>query len=200
MRRLSKTDTRTTGGIHRGHMHDLTRALGQQMFFWGRDVLTNGNLLLDFGFQKLPSPGLQGTSCYRFPWKNGVIELHGACAGWYPAAPDCEPGFLFIRSRATCFTHRLQAPVVPGDYPQSSLKSSPLTDLIEASRTFTAWLCDYEDWIRSEAGPMHRQACHQMFQKLPASRPWLPPALAHQWLRQFANASPGLVRARRRPV
>ncbi|HYF36735.1 MAG TPA: hypothetical protein VD994_15680 [Prosthecobacter sp.] len=44
---------------------DFTKALRQQMFFWGRDVMAQGKLLLQYGFQKFASPGLQGTSCYR---------------------------------------------------------------------------------------------------------------------------------------
>ena len=63
---------------------DLKAALLQQMFFWGRDVMAGGNLLTAHGFMKLPSLGLKGTSCYRLDYHDGVIELHGACAGWYP--------------------------------------------------------------------------------------------------------------------
>lgn len=194
----SKTELRSTSGIHRGHLQDLTRALGQQMFFWGRDVLTEGNLLLSFGLKKHPSPGLKGTSCYRCPWQDGVIELHGACAGWYPHQPNEQPGFLFIRQSRACFTHRFSGPVIPGDYPDQGLKSGPLGDLVVASRTFTAWLCEYETWVRSKAGRKHREDCYRMFRRLPASIPWLPPTNDLPWLTSYAGAAPGLARARRR--
>lgn len=65
------------------------------MYFWGRDVLHEGHLLLRYGFEKRPSTGLQGTSCYSKAWQKGMIELHGACAGWYPDSTGQE-GFLFI--------------------------------------------------------------------------------------------------------
>jgi hypothetical protein len=101
--------------ITRGHLNDLTTGLGQQMFFWGRDVLTRGNLLLKHGFEKRRSKGLQGTSCYSKPWEDGVIELHGACAGWYPYESG-QCGFLFIRNAKRCYIHHRSKPVIPGEY------------------------------------------------------------------------------------
>ena len=68
---------------------------GSPVFFWGRDVVhPDGNLLVRQGFSKSPSAGLQGTSCYGLDWQGGRIELHGACAGWYPR--DGGEGFNFF--------------------------------------------------------------------------------------------------------
>lgn len=181
--------------LWRGHLNDFTQALGQQMFFWGRDVLYGSNLLLKYGFEKLPSAGLQGTSCYRKPWLKGFIELHGACAGFYDSSLSC-PGFLFIRSDKRCYTHHLQSPVVPGRYDYECLKSGDVKELLEAGRKFAAWLVDYEQWVIHFCCDQHRQECFRMFNRLPTSRPWLSPDLALQWLCLFAEGSPTLERAR----
>ena len=72
--------TRQRGASQRGLLNDFTRALGQQMFYWGRDVLTGRNLLLEAGFEKRVSMGLQGTSCYRLPWGGSgvLVPPHGS--------------------------------------------------------------------------------------------------------------------------
>jgi hypothetical protein len=173
----------------RGHLNDLTAALGQQMFFWGRDVLAReGNLLVKFGFSRTESPGLKGTSCYRKAWRGGFIELHGACAGWYPTDPSSAPGFLFIRTDRRCYAHHESAAVIPGHYDHDKLSSGNLQTLSQSGRIFAAWLADYERWIERHIGPEHRSDCYSMFSKLPASKPWLPPNLAIKWLRLFSES------------
>lgn len=189
--RIPETGSRQGRGI----LNDFTHALGQQMFFWGRDVLYERNLLLDYGFEKHRSAGLQGTSCYRAPWKEGFVELHGACAGWYGATPF-SPGFLFIRSDKRCYAHRLSSPVVPGRYDHASLSSGNVKEVLEAGRTFAGWLVHYEEWILSFCCEKHRQECFRMFSRLPTSRPWLPPEKALPWLSLFAQNSPHIRRAR----
>ena len=181
--------------ITRGHLNDLTTGLGQQMFFWGRDVLTEGNLLLKHGFEKHRSEGLQGTSCYCKPWQDGMIELHGACAGWYP----CEGGkcgFLFIRNAKRCYVHHRTTPVVPGEYDFKEFDSRNLPELTRSSRIFTAWLAEYESWIAKQMGRAYREECHAMFCKLPTSKPWLPPESARRWITTFAAGSATLPRSR----
>lgn len=182
--------------IARGHLNDLTTGLGQQMFFWGRDVLTEGNLLLHYGFEKRASSGLQGTSCYCKSWQQGVIELHGACAGWYPCQPAGQ-GFLFIRKDRRCYTHRETQPAIPGRYDYARLASGDLAGLSASSRVFTAWLEHYETWIHGQMGGSYRQGCFDMYDRLPGIRPWLSPAQALQWFSLFSKADPDLPRARR---
>lgn len=179
----------------RGFVNDFTNALGQQMFFWGRDVLHEGNLLLAYGFEKRRSPGLQGTSCYRVPWREGFVELHGACAGWY-GEKSVSPGFLFVRSDKRCYAHRLSSAVIPGRHDHASLSSGNAKEVLEAGRTFASWLVHYEEWILSFCCEKHRQECFRMFSRLPTSRPWLPPEKALPWLSQLARGSSQLQRAR----
>ncbi len=179
----------------RGHLNDLTVGLGQQMFFWGRDVLKGDNLLLRYGFEKRPSAGLQGTSCYCKPWRHGIIELHGACAGWYPSQLG-DHGFLFIRSDKRCYTHQETQPAIPGRYDYTKLTSGNLTRLTESSRVFIEWLVHYEAWVQNQLGFDYRQGCFEMFAHLPTSRPWLPPTTALNWLRLFSQPDSPLPRAR----
>lgn len=170
----------------RAVLRDFSAALGQQMFFWGRDVLTAGNLLLDYGFQKLPSPGLKGTSCYRQRWQCGCIELHGSCAGWYPDAPQQTAGFLYVRTLGRCSAHRLSKPIIPGEYESVPVIQDTRTT-IAAAQHFAQWLHHYERWVLSEQGPMYRIACQEMLSRLPRGKPWMTPASAVAWLAQFAE-------------
>ncbi len=181
--------------ITRGHLNDLSTGLGQQMFFWGRDVLTDGNLLVRNGFEKRRSEGLQATSCYCKAWQDGIIELHGACAGWYPQVSSQRPGFLFVRTRGRISTHRLHEPVVPGRY-QSDALQNHTADAMAAARLFAEWLADYEAWVRRQMGPGYRVECRQRLASLPKGQTWLPAPEAERWLRLFAAQGPGAPRAR----
>jgi|UniRef100_UPI003783412A hypothetical protein len=174
---------------------DFAAALRQQMFFWGRDVMSGGNLLLRHGFEKLPSPGLKGTSCYRLTHEDGVIELHGACAGWYPQVGSQRPGFLFVRTKGRCTTHRLHEPVVPGRYQIEALQNET-SDAMAAARLFAGWLAEYEAWVRQQMGPGYRAECRKMLASLPKGQNWLPAPQAERWLRLFAAQGPGAPRAR----
>jgi hypothetical protein len=166
-------------------LRDFTDALSQQMYFWGRDVIhPSGNLLVAHGFDRRKSGGLDGTSCYRLPLEEGYIELHGACAGWYPGVAD-EPGFLYIRTRRRCYLYDGPEPPAPGFYSNELLRTTPGPDLVGRSRRFLAWWLDYERWIAVVTGPGYRGACHRTFAKLPNSPPWLPPAAGLDWLRRY---------------
>ena len=165
---------------------DFAQALRQQMFFWGRDVVCGGNLLLRHGFEKRPSPGLKGTSCYRLAYGGGVIELHGACAGWYPAVGSAAPGVLFVRTTGRCTAHRMHEPVVPGQRVEKGPEHT--TQAARAGpQMFAAWLAGYERWVRQEMGAAYRQRCQAMLTALPKGKPWLPPEQAEAWLQRFAT-------------
>jgi hypothetical protein len=179
-------------------MRDFTDALAQQMYFWGRDVIhPSGNLLVAHGFERRKSEGLEGTSCYRKDLAEGYIELHGACAGWYPDEPG-EPGFLYIRTRRRCYLYEGEEPPAPGFYSDDLLRSTPGPDLVERSQRFLAWWLGYEAWIATVTGPAYRGACHRAFKKLPKSTPWLPPAEGMRWLKQYAEDPTRAGRARRK--
>jgi hypothetical protein len=166
-------------------LRDFSSALRQQMFFWGRDVLTGGNLLLHHGFAKRESPGLKGTSCYFKKHEDGLIELHGACAGWYPDLGSVRPGLLYVRARGRCTTHRLHEPVAPGHY-EPAAQENRTVEILEAAKLFAAWLADYEAWVMKQQGASYREGCRRMLMRLPKGQPWLPAPEAERWLRKFS--------------
>ena len=94
-------------------LRDLSEGIQQLMYFWGLDVIhPEGNFLIEQGFDRSPSKGIKGTSCYRCSWQNGYIELYGSCAGWY----GCGNGFAFIRPKRRCFIWLSDAMTpIPGD-------------------------------------------------------------------------------------
>lgn len=181
-------------------LRDYTDALAQQMFYWGRDVIRpEGNLLVAHGFDRRKSEGLEGTSCYRKRLDDGYIELHGACAGWYPDRPG-SPAFLYVRNRRRCFLWDGEEPPAPGFYGESMLRSAPVRERLALSQRFLAWWLDYEDWIARVTEPGYRDECHRLFRKLPQSTPWLPPAEGMKWLREYAEEPERAGRARRKAV
>jgi hypothetical protein len=192
-----KTPAEVPASRQRAILGDFSAALGQQMFFWGRDVLADGNLLIAYGLEKLPSPGLKGTSCYRQRWQCGCIELHGSCAGWYPDDPAKEAGFLYVRTLGRCSAHRRSEPIVPGDYAGVAVLQDVRVTLAAAQR-FAAWLHCYETWVHQQQGPQYRQGCREMLSRLPKGKPWLGPQQALKWIGQFLAEGPRTTRAARR--
>ena len=179
----------------RALLGDLSAALAQQMFFWGRDVLTDDNLLLRYGFKKTPSSGLKGTSCYSKRRDHGLLELHGSCAGWYPQRPEQQHGFLYVRTLGKCSAHHLPEPTVPGQHEAYPIKFETRASM-EAAQRFAAWMVDYESWVQRRKGVDYRSACRNMLARLPKGKPWLPPQQALLWLQSFAQNGPQAPRAR----
>ena len=177
-----------------GHLRDLTDGIRQQMFFWGRDVMhPAGNLLVAAGFAKRPSPGLQGTSCYCLAWREGRIELHGSCAGWFGA----EAGFVFIRPMHRCVGWTSSEPPVPGDWNAGNIITLAPESMRERMIPFLDWWIAYEEDVSDRFGSGYRERCHREFHKAPRSKPWLRPDDARRWIRAFRQDATCLVRAKR---
>ncbi|MEC5127256.1 hypothetical protein VSU19_10885 [Verrucomicrobiales bacterium BCK34] len=173
----------------RALLRDFTTLLGQQMYFWGRDVIhPNGNLLCENGFDRRKSEDLEGTSCYRKSLEdNTFVELHGACAGHYERSEGSGKNFLYIRNRKRCFLHSGDEPPAPGIYAPAMLHNGPALDLYFASLRFLDWWLEYENWIERETSTGWREAGYRAFASLPASRPSLPPQEAILWLNQYRS-------------
>ena len=161
------------------------------MFFWGQDVVRpTGNFLTEQGFTRTPSAGLKGTSCYRFSWQNGVIELHGACAGWYGE----NGGFSFIRPRRRCYLwDSPQHPPTPGAWKNTHLKPATKTQLYTAVLPFLDWLIAYEQAVLERFGISYRAENFRKYRKVPKAKQWIDPAAALQWFTCLRN-SPELLR------
>lgn len=166
------------------------------MYFWGQDVQhPEGNLLTKCSFERLPSRGLKGTSCYRREWRDGHIELYGACAGWYGRSG----GFTYIRPRHCCsvWLSGDETPV-PGAWQNELINSSATTsELYLASLPFLDWLIDYEKAIVERFGPNYRKAHHASYRKVPKARAWINPSLALNWFQSFRDTPDQLVRPKK---
>lgn len=167
-------------------LNDAARGLAQQMVFWGHDVRhRDGNLLVRFGLERSPSPGLTGTSCYAMAWENGSLELHGAVASW--TAPSDEPGIVFCRDKCHIGLWLGARPPVPG---REHGTEGTVDQRWQAFQPFLRWLVSYERWILENHGPEWRADCWRALKRLPKGKPWLPPALALQWWELAATGNP----------
>ena len=168
----------------RALLSDCTACLLQNMFFWGRDVIyEEGNLLCEYGFERSPSLGLQGTSCYRRAMLGGYIELHGACAGWYPC--DSQDGFVFIRPRNRVYRYQATNAPVPGSWIDSDLVRGDPEQIHGAARPFLRWWLEYEEWIVGRTDCNYRNECYRAYRSLPATLRHLQPEKIQQWLKKY---------------
>ena len=107
-----------------GLLNDFTNALGQQLYFWGCDVLyPDANLLCEYGLERRKEEGVERTSCYRAPYKNDIIELHGLCVGRYSKV---GPSFLYTRKFRRCWVYEDSEPPLPGYYDTQIIDKSSI--------------------------------------------------------------------------
>ena len=177
-----------------GFLNDLSNALGQQLFFWGCDVVhSRGNLLCEFGLERYKPEGIKGSSCYRTTYKQDIIELHGLCVGRYSKH---RPSFFYTRQYRRCWVYDTCTPPLPGKYNEERINKKNINAIETASRCFLEWWLEYETWIAKTTNPDYRQKCYQSFRKLPKSKPWLPPRDALSWLRMYRNEPNTVPRAK----
>lgn len=181
--------------LNSSNFRDLADGLQQQMFFWGQDVIApQGNFLKQSGFERSASLGLKGTSRYRMPWRDGVIELYGSCAGWYRE----NDGFAFIRPYRRCYVWLGgEETPIPGAWQTEQLDlQADRGELYQASIPFLDWLLHHEASVRAHLGQAHREESFNNYQKVPKARAWLPPDAALKWFTQFRHFPEKLERAR----
>ena len=179
-----------------GLFRDLSEGIQQLMYFWGLDVIhPEGNFLLTNGFDRSPSKGMKGTSCYRKSWQSGSIELYGSCAGWYGKGS----GFAFIRPKKKCFLWLSdKVTPIPGEW-QDQLINRPasLDELYIASQPFLDWILFYERAVRKRYGIAYRMQNYMDYQKVPMAKAWIEPLDALRWFRCFRKSPQKLERARK---
>lgn len=174
---------------------DFANGIQQLMFFWGQDVLhPAGNHLVAQGFERSPTTGIKGTSCYRLPWQGGHVELYGSVAGWYGR----DGGFTFIRPKRRCVIWQSsKVTPIPGAWQEEFIDRKATRDqLYEASLPFLDWVLSYEDEVFEKFGPRYREGHIRMYDRIPKNRVWLPPSLALKWFRTFREDPGKLVRPR----
>ena len=178
-----------------GLLNDFTNALGQQLYFWGCDVVhPSGNLLCEYGLERRKEEGVTGSSCYRTKYKDDIIELHGLCVGRYSKN---QPSFIFTRKYRRCWVYEASKPPLPGHYDKDLIKTTSIHQIEIASRRFLEWWLEYESWIASRTSPIYRQKCYRAFRKLAKSKPWLQPDDAISWLQNYMDSPSTLQRAKK---
>ena len=178
-----------------GLLNDFTKALGQQLYFWGCDVRhPRGNLLCEFGLERRKDEGVKGSSCYSMSYKGDIIELHGLCVGRYS---EEKPSFLYTRKYKRCWVYEDSNPPIPGCYNKELVMTKSIERLEQASRGFLQWWLEYEAWIATHTNSNYRQRCYQTFRRKSKSNSWLRPSEGSVWLQQYIDSPSTLVRSKR---
>ena len=76
----------------------------------------------------------------------------------------------------------------PSDF-YSLQQWSPSLHMLTALTPLIQWWVSYEQWILDKFGPAYRDQCHADWKKAKSKKPWLPPALATEWLTEFLAKS-----------
>lgn len=177
-----------------GLINDFTSALGQQLYYWGCDVVySQNNLLSRFGLKKCKSNGKGSDSCYRMEFKDDIIELHQLCVGRYS---QDNLGFLFTRQYRRCWTYQSSSPPLPGFYDKDLIEPLSIIETEKSCRKFAEWLIEYESWIKKNTPPSYREYCYKSYRKIPKSKSWLPPSIALDWLKKFVDSPRTLERSK----
>lgn len=175
-------------------LRDLAQGFHQQMYFWGLDAAHRPeNLLVAAGFERRPSPGLAGTSCYRLPWRHGAIELHGTYAGFQTPTG----GAYYIRPLDRCARWRSPQPPVAGQWDRDVLDTQASPTILEEIRPLLEWWLDHDRHIAGELGTSWRQRGFKQFRKLSQSRRWLDPCTSTRWIETLLRDPENTPRARR---
>jgi len=178
-----------------GLLNDLSNALGQQLFFWGRDVMySEGNLLCKFGLERYKPEGITGSSCYRTTYKDDIIELHSLCVGRYS---QNTPSLFYTRQYRKLWVYEDKKPPIPGYYEEDLLNKKALDKIEIASRSFLEWWLEYETWIEMTIGLDYRYKCYRAYRSLSKSKPWLQPREGLSWLKCYMDSPNTVPRAKK---
>ncbi len=166
--------------------------LDQQMWCWGRDICyPDGNLLVEYGFTRLPAPQSGGrhiASAYQRATADGILTLWGFGL-WYSASSSIFLRRYEFRPR---ITDRTAAPLIwrAEDLPPLHM---PKTDAVvsaarELLRQAAQQISAYERWVAARAGISQRQ---RIIEGFPNRRKGYIPAesMAEQWTTLAAQCS-----------
>lgn len=185
-----------TPSRRRSLVRDACGCLQQQMFFWGCDARhREGNLLVRFGMTRLgreENTG-EGSSRYRMDWRDGTVEVHSFCAGWYPRFDE---GVVFIRNRERLYSCSGDEPLTPGAYEEERHTALNADAMLNLSRPLVEWVSEYESWVHAQTTSGYRQKCWMKLLSRMGGKPWLPPEQAETWRRSFVQDPASTPRAR----
>lgn len=177
----------------KGLLKDCAKGFYQEMYFLGKDVLhKDGNQLIHFGFEKSPSKGLKGTSCYTLERTGEIIELYGSCAACYSESSNV----VFLRIRSRFFTWIAKESCVAGLWTEKDLERSAPGILFRRLAPLLQWWLEYERWITDRLGKSYRESCYEEWRKVNKAKAWLPPEEALHWVELFLERGSSHTRPR----
>jgi len=163
-------------------LKDCALGFYQHMFFLGKDVINSrGNQLLKYGFEKSPSLGLKGTSCYAFETDTQLIELYGSCAGVY----SNDSQVVFLRERCKFYHWLPEHELIAGQWSLDDVDSGTPESIFTAVTPLLEWWVNYERWIQENFDPKYREQCFKDWSKIKSRPSWLAPEMATIWVSQF---------------
>ena len=144
------------------------RMMEQQVWCWGRDIEhSDGNLLIDFGFERHRDRGiLDRSTCYRLDcdrlhvslWGFGMFFGNRKFGGLYLDRFDFCPRWAPVESLSLAIHWPEELPAFAR--PQGSLQWQYAHRLWKSS---LLWIANYESWVRSTVGLAYRRECVGMW-------------------------------------
>ncbi len=163
-------------------LKDCANGFYQEMFFLGKDVLhPEGNQLINYGFNKTPSKGLKGTSCYGRKSNNQQLELYGSCAAIYSDTSR----LVFLRERCKFYHWLPDHQLIAGQWSLENIESSTPEDIFTSLTPLLEWWVSYENWIQDNFGSKYRERCYKEWAKIKSRPCWLSPSSATEWVKLF---------------
>ena len=174
-------------------LKDCANGFYQQMYFLGKDVIhSEGNQLLEYGFEKSPSLGLKGTSCYGRKSNEGLVELYGSCAGIYSETSQ----LVFLRKRCRFYHWLPEQRLVAGLWSQENVNAGNPEEIFTALEPLLRWWLDYEGWIEKRFGSAYREQCYRDWDRIKSKATWLPPSATVEWIGAFLEKGGHMTRSK----
>jgi hypothetical protein len=172
-------------------LKDCAAGFYQQMYFLGKDVSHfSGNQLMEYGFLKSPSTGLNGTSCYTYTSESKTVELYGSCAALYTDTSKV----VFLRERCRFYLWLPDHNLVAGEWSHEDLQIETPESVFHHLAPLLHWWVKYEKWIELKHGEGYRERCFKDWKKLKSKPAWLSPDRATQWVAGFIEEQETQVR------
>lgn len=138
--------------------------LAQQLWCWGQDIeCPDGNLLMQFGFERLRCPGdAEQSTCYRLDskdihvcmWGFGMFFGQRDLGGLYLSRVGFTPRWAPIESLSLEIHEPLDLPFFLRPRGRSQWSRAR-----ELWKSLQQWIADYERWVSRCVGLAYRRGC-----------------------------------------
>jgi hypothetical protein len=147
-------------GLSAADVRTVEALFDQQMWCWGCDVRRGeGNLLLEYGGDRLPAPEPRLRSAYCFTLCPSCRLTLWGWGMWIASEPI---GSLFIRRARFAASWCAVAHLAPGAWCERDLapllaNAQPAGECaLRLLQSAVTWIADYEAWIAAQVGSAYR--------------------------------------------